>query len=328
MTDRLGWCVVGCGWVARDYVLPAIIASRNGRLAAVCDRSDAALSQVSGDPFRTTDLAAAVSAPGVSAVYVATPNHAHRTVVEAAATAGKHVLCEKPMAATAADARAMVAACDRAGVTYATAYDQRFHAAHRQLARLVAAGKLGTVTQARVHYACWLPPDWAADNWRADPARAGGGAVIDLAPHGLDLLEVVLGDEWAELHALTQRRVHAYPVDDGGVLMGRMKSGALATLHVGYNCPDAYPRRTLELIGTAARTVCVDTMGQTPGGTLTLTAAATGSDTAVSLDDDRSPFLVQVEAFADALLTGAAYPFPAARDLRLHELLAAALGGA
>jgi predicted dehydrogenase len=195
MTRRLGWCVVGCGWVARDYVIPAIINSRNGRLAAACDSSDDALSLVTGDGARANDLAAALAVPGVDAVYVATPNHAHRPVVEAAAAAGKHVLCEKPMAATAADARAMVAACERAGVVYATAFDQRFHAAHRLLARLVAAGKLGVVTQARVHYACWLPPDWAGDNWRADPARAGGGAVIDLAPHGLDLLETVLGDE-------------------------------------------------------------------------------------------------------------------------------------
>jgi predicted dehydrogenase len=322
---RLGWCVVGCGWVARDYVVPAIRASANGRLVAACDHSDTALSHLPGDGFvRATDLAEALRTPGVDAVYVATPNHAHRPVVEAAAAAGKHVLCEKPMAAAAADARAMVAACRAGGVTYATAFDQRFHAAHRQLARLVRQGRLGTVTQARVHYACWLPPDWAADNWRADPARAGGGALIDLAPHGVDLLEAVLGDQWAELHALTQRRVHPYPVDDGAVLIGRFRSGTLATLQVGYNCPETFPRRTLELIGTAARAVLVNTMGQTPGGTLTLTDAATGRDTAVSLDDDRSPFLGQVEAFADAVVAGRAYPFSAADDLRKFELLEAA----
>ncbi|MBX9625983.1 MAG: Gfo/Idh/MocA family oxidoreductase [Gemmataceae bacterium] len=322
---RLGWCVVGCGWVARDYVVPAIRASRNGRLVAACDPSDNALSRIAGgDCVRTTELAEALAAPGVGAVYVATPNHAHRAVVESAAAAGKAVLCEKPMATTAAAAAAMVAACERAGVVYATAFDQRFHAAHHALARLVRRGRLGTVTQARVHYACWLPPGWAADNWRADPARAGGGALIDLAPHGVDLLELLLGDEWAELHALTQRRVHPYPVDDGAVLMGRFRSGTLATLHVGYNCPEAFPRRTLELIGTEVRALALDTMGQTPGGSLTLTDAATGRDAAVSLDDDRSPFLVQVEAFAGAVLTGEPFPFPAADDLRRCALLEAA----
>ena len=318
---RLGWAVVGCGWVARDFVIPAILASRNGCLVAACDRSDAALSAVPGDCVRTADLSEALRTPGVDAVYVATPNHAHRPVVESAAAAGKHVLCEKPMAATLADARAMVTACRRAGVAYATAFDQRFHAAHRTLAKLVRDGRLGTVTQARVHYACWLPPGWAADNWRADPARAGGGAMIDLAPHGIDLLETVLGDEWAELHALTQRRVHDYPVDDGAVLMGRLRSGTLATLHVAYNCPETFPRRTLEVVGTAARALAMNTMGQTPGGTLTLTDAATGTETPIALADDRSPFLGQVEAFADAVLTEGVYPHTPEDDLRKFALL-------
>ena len=321
---RLGWAVVGCGWVARDFVIPAILASRNGRLVAACDRSDAALSAVPGDCVRTADLSEALRTPGVDAVYVATPNHAHRPVVESAAAAGKHVLCEKPMAATLADARAMVTACRRAGVAYATAFAQRFHAAHRALAKLVRDGRLGTVTQARVHYACWLPPGWADDNWRIDPARAGGGAMIDLAPHGLDLLELVLNDEWAELHALTQRRVQPYPVDDGAVLMGRLRSGTLATLHVGYNCPDQYPRRVLEVIGTDARALAINTMGQTPGGTLTLTSAATGMETFIPLEDDRSPFLVQVETFADALLAGVPFAYSPEGDVRKFELLTGA----
>jgi len=319
---QLGWAVVGCGWVARDYAIPAIVASRNGRLVAACDRSDAALSAVPGDCVRTANLEVALRTPGVQAVYVATPNHAHRAVVEAAAAAGVHVLCEKPMAATVADARAMVEACQIAGVTYATAFDQRFHAAHRTLAKLVRDGRLGTVTQARIHYACWLPPGWADDNWRIDPARAGGGAMIDLAPHGLDLLELVLNDEWAELHALTQHRVQPYPVDDGAVLMGRLRSGTLATLHVGYNCPDQFPRRTLEVIGTDARALAINTMGQTPGGTLTLTSATTGIETCIPLEDDRSPFLVQVETFADALLTGVPFAYSPESDVRKFELLA------
>lgn len=317
----VGWLVVGCGWVARDFVIPAIHASSNGRLVAACDRSPEALAAVPGDAFRTADLAAALAVPGVDAVYVATPNHAHRAIVEAAARAGKHVLCEKPMATTAADAARMVAACDAAGVRYATAFDQRFHAGHRALARLVRAGRLGTVTQARVHYACWVAPDWAGDNWRADPVRAGGGAMIDLAPHGLDLLEVILGDEWVELVSLTQRRVHPYPVDDGAVLAGRFASGALGLLQVAYNCPETFPRRTLEVLGTAGRTLAVDTMGQTPGGSLTLTDARTGAEDTVPLEDDRSPFLVQVEAFVAAIIGGTDYPFPGARDVRLARLL-------
>jgi 1,5-anhydro-D-fructose reductase (1,5-anhydro-D-mannitol-forming) len=249
----VGWAVVGCGWVARDYVIPALRAARNARLAALCDRDPAALDRAAkgSDIPVTSDLAAVLADPRVHCVYVATPNDQHAPVVTTCAAAGRHVLCEKPMATNAADAAAMVAACAQAGVTLGTAFDQRFHAAHRHLRSLVADGALGTVTQIRIFYACWLPPDWTADNWRADLRRAGGGALWDLAPHGIDLLEVLLDSPWSELHALTQRRVHAYDVDDGAVLTGRFADGTLGTIQVAYNCPDHYPRRTLELSGPA-----------------------------------------------------------------------------
>jgi len=326
--NRLGWGLVGCGWVARDYVAPGIAASGNGRLVAAFAPDPSALGRLiaGGETLACKTLDGLLADPDVDAVYVATPNYHHASIVRACAAAGKHVLCEKPMATNLADARAMVLDCERAGVRYATAFDQRFQGAHRRLAALVADGSLGIVSQARIHYACWLPGDWVPDNWRVDPARAGGGALIDLAPHGVDLLEVVLGDEWAELVGLRQHRVHAYAVDDGAALVGRFRSGALGLIQVGYNCPDVYPRRTLELIGTKARALAVDTMGQTPGGRLTLLDAADGRETVVAIDPeaDRSPFEIQAKAFADAILSGRPYPFAPARDLRTFALLEAA----
>jgi 1,5-anhydro-D-fructose reductase (1,5-anhydro-D-mannitol-forming) len=318
MAERqIGWAVVGCGWVARDYVIPAIHAAANGRVVALCDRDPRGLGSLG-----TSDLSAVLANAQVQAVYVATPNDQHRPVVTACAAAGKHVLCEKPMATSSADAAAMVEACAQAGVTLGIAFDQRFHAAHRHLRALVAKGALGTVTQARIFYACWLPPDWTADNWRADPRRAGGGALWDLAPHGIDLLEMLLDSRWSELHALTQRRVHAYDVDDGAVLTGRFADGTLGTIQVAYNCPDHYPRRTLELVGTRAMAIASDTMGQTPGGSLTLIDAATGIRRSIAVADaERSPFLNQIEAFGEAILSKRPFAFPPERDLRLFTLM-------
>lgn len=321
---RLGWAIVGCGWVARDYVAPAVLQAGNARLVALCDLDAEALARMPGDEvLRHTELRQVLQDPDVQAVYIATPNHAHAALTEACAAAGKHVFCEKPMATRLEDGVRMVEACKRAGVMYATAFDQRHHAAHRKLRTLIHEGALGTVTQARIHYACWTPRDWTANNWRIDPRQAGGGAMIDLAPHGIDLLEVLLGDEWESLIAVQQRRVHDYAVDDGAVLVGRMKSGILGMLQVAYNCPDTYPRRTLEIIGTQARALAYKTMGQTPGGTLTLTDAATGAERPVELspEEDRSPFLNQVEAFSSSVLEGRTYPFAPERDLRLLGLL-------
>ncbi len=324
----MDWGIAGCGWVARDYAGPAIQASRNGRLAALFDPAPASLQQAAklfGVPAHAS-LDDFLATPGLGAVYVAAPNHAHRALVEAAARAGLPVLCEKPMATTMPDAEAMVAACSRAGVLYATAFDQRFHAAHRTLAGLIAEGRLGTVTAIRIVYACWLPVDWAAggagDNWRIDPARAGGGALMDLAPHGLDLSCYLLNEPLADVAAIGQARVHHYTVEDGALLMARSRSGVMVQMHVAYNCPETLPRRRLEVVGTAGQAIATDTMGQTPGGTLEWIDAATGVAQAVPVPGaGRSPFLNQVEAFADAVLGVSPFPFPAAHDLGIMSLV-------
>ncbi len=324
----LNWGIAGCGWVARDYGGPAIRASRNGRLAALFDPASASLQQAATlfNAPAYTNIDAFLATPGLGAIYVAAPNHAHRALVEAAASAGLPVLCEKPMATTMVDAEAMVAACDRAGVLYATAFDQRFHAAHRKLAALIGEGRLGTVTAIRIVYACWLPADWAAggagDNWRIDPARAGGGALMDLAPHGLDLSSYLLNEPLVDVAAIGQARVHRYTVEDGALLMARSRSGVMVQMHVAYNCPETLPRRRLEVVGTAGQAVATDTMGQTAGGTLEWIDAATGVAHPVPVPgSDRSPFLNQVESFADAVLGVQPFDFRAAHDLDIMALV-------
>ena len=323
MGEIIRWGIAGCGWVARDYVAPAIAASGNGRLAAVHDVSQAARERMAALFPQSTPFAdAAAFFRDIDAVYVATPNDAHRALTEAAASAGVAVLCEKPMATTVADARAMAAACERAGVSYATAFDQRFHAAHQHLAALIQAGTFGTVTAIRIAYCCWVGPDFQGDNWRADPARAGGGALMDLAPHGLDLASTLLAERLVDVAAMGQSRVQDYAVEDGAALIARSQSAVLVQQHVAYNCPETFPRRRLEIIGTLAQAVATDTMGQTPGGAIEWTDAATGSAHLLDVPGaDRSPFLNQVEAFAGCLLAGQAFPFPPADDLHLMELI-------
>ncbi len=324
MVSRLRWGVAGCGWVACDYAAPAIAASSNGTLAALHDASPEALARAAGrfpQARPCADLAAFLAQ--VDAVYVATPNHAHRALVEQAAAAGVAVLCEKPMAATLEDARAMVAACARAGTPYATAFDQRFHPAHLYLSGLLRQGALGRVFAVRIAYCCWVGAAFQGDNWRIDRSRAGGGALIDLAPHGLDLASVLLGERLEEVAALGQSRVQDYAVEDGALLIARSTGGVLVQLHVAYNCPETYPRRRLEVLGTAAQVVATDTMGQTPGGTLELTDAATGQAHLLDVSGaDRSPFLNQLEAFAEACLARTLFAYPPAHDLHVMALVA------
>ena len=337
----LGWGVVGCGWVARDHGGPGIDAAPNARVASAYDRDPAALDRFCAAfprARRRRSLGELLNDPAVGALYLATPNHAHRGPAEACAAAGVPTLLEKPLAHNREDAAALVRAFGTANVPLAVAFDQRFHPAHRLLRSMIAAGELGTITHARVHYACWLPADWSPDgrphdNWRRDARRAGGGAAVDLAPHGLDLLEYLLDARWETLSALARTAVQEYEVDDGAALLGRLTGGqyagaALATLHVGYDTPDALPRRRLELIGTRAAAVLKNTMGQTPGGSFTLHDAATGAAREVPFDARADPFAEQARVFSDCVLKHEPFPHPVADDLRRHELLLNALARA
>lgn len=290
------WGIVGCGWVAREYFAPAVRAAGHV-LAAACDPDPLRARALAPDGPATTSLPELLDA--CEAVYVATPNHLHHATVLACAAAGRDVLCEKPMATCLADAREMVAACQSAGVRYATAYNQRHHPAHQALRAVVADGTIGAVTQARVHYACTAPAWWGADDWHYDAGRAGGGAVFDLAGHGIDLIGWLCATLPARAVAVTQRRVlREHAVEDGGVVAVAYASGVVASVQVSYHHPETLPRRTLELFGTGGVARAVNTMGQDAGGELQVADARDGTWRAVAFDPDQGPFRAQLEWFA------------------------------
>ncbi len=321
MTIR--WGIIGYGWVARDYMAPGIVGA-GAQVAAVCDPDPATRAAATGQGVRAfEDLDAMLREP-LDAVYIATPNHLHRPAVERCAAAGLPMLCEKPIAATLADAEATVAAARRAHVLLGFAFDQRRHPAHRAIRAAVAAGRIGTVTGIRIVYACWVSRDWTGlgSHWRIEAEQAGGGAVIDLAPHGIDLVDALIGEPIIALRGLLQARVQDYAVDDGGMLAGRTRSGVLVSIHNSYNNPETLPRRRLEIVGTAGQIVAVDTMGQTAGGSVTLTDADDRAETPLAFDTALSPFVVQAQAFA-AAVRGAPHDFDAERDLAAMRLLAA-----
>ena len=315
------WGIAGYGWVASAYVAPAFSGLSGARLVAVCDPDPAARARAEGAGLGSAEsLEELCARHAIDALYVATPNHLHRPVVERAAALGLHVLCEKPTATSLGAAEAMVAAGARAGRHFATAYDQRFHPAHRRLRDEIAAGRLGTVTAVRIVYACWVDPEWSADNWRIDAGRSGGGALVDLAPHGLDLAAYLLGEEVARAVAFEQRRVQAYEVDDGAVVAACTANGVLVQLHVAYNCPETLPRRRLEVQGTRGLAVATNTMGQTPSGTLDFVDAADGRSHRLPFDTGRSPFVALVGEFGARIATGGPAP-DGAHDLHVMRLL-------
>jgi len=213
----------------------------------------------------TTDLEELLSWADVQVVYVATPVYLHPQQAIAAAEAGKHILCEKPLAITAADCRRITDAAEANGVKLAVGYMMRFHSLHRRLAEMIKAGDLGQPVLARTNFTCWYPEMPGA--WRQNPERGGGGALLDLGTHCIDLLRMLLGEvESVCAHADTV--TFSYPVDDIATLLLKFASGARGIVDVCFNVPDAAAQNLLEVYGTKGSVIADHTIGQEPGGSM------------------------------------------------------------
>src|SRR5229473_2084256 len=204
MSSGLRWGVIGASSIASEHMIGAIRAN-GGEVVAVLS-SDASRGQsyaeTHGIPRSTTDLAALVEAPDIDAVYISTTNELHRDQVFAAAAAGKHVMCEKPLALSLKDARAMVAECRKRGVVMGTNHHLRNAATHRAMREAIKQGRIGKPLFARVFHSVYLPPH--LQGWRLDRPEAGGGVILDITVHDADTLRFVLDDEPVEVVALAQ----------------------------------------------------------------------------------------------------------------------------
>jgi predicted dehydrogenase len=191
-------------------------------------------------------------AAGLDGLIVCSENAAHRDLVTRAADAGIPVLCEKPLATTLPDARDMVTACERRGVPLMMAYPVRFSPVAAELRRVVEDGTLG-VLQACVGRNNGRIP-LGGQSWFTDPARAGGGALMDHVVHVADILMMLLGSPPVQVYAQANRIFHggAVEVETGGILAVTFGSGVVATIDFSWSRPDSYPTwggLTVELAG-------------------------------------------------------------------------------
>ena len=186
------------------------------------------------------------------AVVICSENTRHRSYTERCAAAGAHVLCEKPLATSVADAEAMVAACEAAGVFLMVAFPVRFHPAFAALRDAVAAGDLGTVAAVSGTNNGKLP---AGRAWFTDPALAGGGAMTDHTVHVADLMDALLdGVPPVGVYAQANRLLHPEAaVETGGLVSIEYANGVVATVDCSWSKPDDYPTwggLTLHVVGS------------------------------------------------------------------------------
>jgi predicted dehydrogenase len=220
------------------------------------------------------------------------------------------VLCEKPFARTVAEADAIVSACREANVILGSAFMMRFHAMHQSALMHLNSGSIGRPIFARAQLSCWYPP--GRDLWRQDPLLSGGGALMDLGGHCIDLLEMFFGRVTA-VSCITKSMIQDYPVEDSAVATIEFENGALGVVDAFFCIADAGSRNALELYGTEGSIIACNTLGQNGGGEMWLrrnegTLAYDAQQTRASIAPvpitpaAKNLYRAEIESFGDAVL--------------------------
>ncbi|MET4691016.1 Gfo/Idh/MocA family protein [Sinorhizobium fredii] len=218
-----------------------------------------------------TDWRDVISRPDIDIVDICTPNDTHAPIAIAAAKAGKHVMCEKPMAMTVADAEAMLAAARETGVVTMVSYNYRHTPALQMAKRLIDEGRIGDILTFRGHYL----QDWGADpskplSWRFNKAQAGSGTLGDIGTHVIDAARLLVG-EFASVNAIVKTFIPERPlpagrffgpsgaassemgkvdVDDAALTMIKFTNGVYGTIEVTRNAWGHHNQLGFEIHGT------------------------------------------------------------------------------
>lgn len=234
---RVRWGIVGPGRIVVNQIAPALVSSPTSQIAA-CAASSLDKARAFADRFAVphcyADYRELVRDPSVDVVFVATPNDLHYPVVMAAAQAGKHVLCEKPLAMRVDEGRAMVAACERAGVMLRVGFYIRLEAIMARIRTLLRADIIGrplAIAMSR------NGPALLRAGWRLEGSQ--GGAMFDMAVHLLDLVEWVSGEPLVEIAASSHPDRRDGLPDDTVAILGALRGGCQVQLRASRETPHA-----------------------------------------------------------------------------------------
>jgi 1,5-anhydro-D-fructose reductase (1,5-anhydro-D-mannitol-forming) len=270
---KLRWGLIGASTIAAEHMIAAFRAN-GGEVTAVMSASTeraAAYAKTHGIAHSTSSLDDLVRSTEVDAVYISTTNELHRDQFFAAAEAGKHVLCEKPLALTLEDARAMVAESRHRHVVMGTNHHLRNAATHRAMREAIKQGRIGRPLFARVFHAVYLPPH--LQGWRIEKPEAGGGVVLDITVHDADTLRFVLDDEPVTVSAmLSHGGLGGGGLEDGVMGVVRFESGVIAQFHDAFTT--RYAKTGFEVHGEDGSLIGRDCMTQAPKGEILLRTSA------------------------------------------------------
>lgn len=310
------WGILGAGDIARKHVAAAMQTAPGHRLGAIMRRNRAEAERFAAD-FGVervyTDARALVEDPAIDAVFIGTPPSSHAELTELAARAGKHVLCEKPIATTPEEAERMIEACAAAGVRLMICHYQRFNRRHEQMRAWIEQGVIGRVVSARMNFSSTSPPSEGA--WRYSRTIAGGGPLMDLGSHCLDLLMYLCGPIERGVVQKDALVWSGTGVEDTATMLLKLASGAQATVttHWSARQPDDAARSHVEIWGSEGSLEAYPLFSKDHSGTLRLHREAGTEDHSRGAEEKVHEAVI--EHFRQAIETGGPVRVPAEEAL-------------
>jgi len=225
------WIVAGIGDITTRRVIPALQTETRSSLYGLVTRDPAKAARYNTRVW--AELGEALSDPAVEAVYVGTPVFLHAPQTIQSLQAGKHVLCEKPMAMNEAEARSMLQAAEKSGKTFGVAYYRRNYPKVQRAKQLIEAGAIGMPLLAELTCHAWFDGQ-GSRSWLVDPAKAGGGPLFDIASHRIDVLNFLFGQPVRATGQLSNV-VHHYAVEDTATVMIEYAGGVRGVVDVRWH---------------------------------------------------------------------------------------------
>ena len=307
---RLRWGIMGCARIARLQVVPAILRCDNAALAAVASRSPARLDEFQSlfGPFRRhEDYAALIEDPGVDALYIPLPNTLHYEWTLRALRAGKHVLCEKPLALSGRDAETMIRTAEEHGVVLMEAFMYRYTDRMHKIRQVLESGVLGEIRSIHSTFRFLLD----RENTIKENPDLGGGSLFDVGCYPLNLIGLITQDEPCSI-GVECFAPHGVDINLSAVL--RYQSGLIASLHCGFN---AFGRMHSEITGSRGILQAPDTFLNDPGHLTVQTAS--GTEVLPVVESDR--YAEEIRDFSAAVLEQRKPLLPLAESLRNARVL-------
>lgn len=322
--EKIRWGIIGCAGIAKRAVIPGIQQSETGEVSAIASRGLEKAKQTAEElniPTAYGSYEELLADPNIDGVYIPLPNHLHKEWAIRAAGAGKHVLCEKPLAINASEAEEMVEACEKAGVVFAEAFMYRYHPRYTMIQNIIKSGEIGELRGIHGNFTFNNAKDIGNVRYKQE---WGGGSLYDVGVYPISAARMLLDQEpqAATVHALFSEEHDNVDMMASGIL--EFNNGVALTFDCGMW---AAFRNNLEILGTEGRIEVPSAFVVNQDETDNFYVFTNDGRREVEVPR-LNQYALQADALGRSIRTGEPLPFPATDAIHNMKVIDACLTSA